>query len=468
MDGKNQEKMSVIDELITRAEAAQQQIEYWPQDKVDLMVAAVGWETYKLENAQKIARLAVEETNMGFYDHKLQKHQKKTIGTLRDLKSVKTVGVIEDDPVRGLTKIAKPVGVIGALTPVTNCEATLPSKALPALKCRNAIIFAPHPHAKKTAALVCETLRIGLTKAQAPVDLIQTIGEPTVDLSKELMSKVDLVIATGGGPMVKSAYSSGTPAYGVGAGNAVIIVDESADLKAAAEKIFLGKTFDYATSCSSENSVVLQETVYEQMVANLEKQGGYWCNDEERAKLKQTMWPDGVHLNKDIVAQPVDKIANMAGICIPAGTTFLMVPGHHIGEDDPFCKEKLSLVLTVWKYKEFNDAIVMIENITALNGCGHSCGIHSTDEQHIMALATRVKVSRIMVNQSQSLGNSGNFSNGMPFTLTLGCGTWGGNITSENVHWKHFLNVTWVSRPVEPIIPSEEDIFGEVWQKIGK
>jgi len=460
--------MSIIDELIAKANAAQRQIEYWSQEKVDLMVTAVGWETYKLENAQDIARLAVEETGMGFYDHKLQKHQKKTIGTLRDLQNIRTVGVIEDDPGRGLTKIAKPVGVIGALTPVTNCEATLPSKALPALKCRNAIIFAPHPHAKKTAALVCETLRTGLKKAQAPVDLIQTIEEPSVDLSKELMSKVDLVVATGGGPMVKSAYSSGTPAYGVGAGNAVIIVDESADLKAAAEKIYLGKTFDYATSCSSENSVVLQERIYEQMVDYLKEQGGYWCNEEEREKLKRSMWPDGSHLNKEIVAQPVEKIAKMAGISIPTGTTFLMVPGHHIGDDDPFCKEKLSLVLTVWKYQEFEDAIKMVETITALNGRGHSCGIHSTNEQHIMALAMRVKVSRMMVNQSQSLGNSGNFSNGMPFTLTLGCGTWGGNITTENVHWKHFLNVTWVSRPIEPIIPSEEEIFGEVWQKIGK
>lgn len=460
--------MSIIDELIAKANAAQRQIEYWSQEKVDLMVTAVGWETYKLENAQNIARLAVEETGMGLYDHKLQKHQKKTIGTLRDLQNIKTVGVIEDDPGRGLTKIAKPVGVIGALTPVTNCEATLPSKALPALKCRNAIIFAPHPHAKKTAALVCETLRTGLKKAQAPVDLIQTIEEPSVDLSKELMSKVDLVVATGGGPMVKSAYSSGTPAYGVGAGNAVIIVDESADLKAAAEKIYLGKTFDYATSCSSENSVVLQERIYEQMVDYLKEQGGYWCNEEEREKLKRSMWPDGSHLNKEIVAQPVEKIAKMAGISIPTGTTFLMVPGHHIGDDDPFCKEKLSLVLTVWKYQEFEDAIKMVETITALNGRGHSCGIHSTNEQHIMALAMRVKVSRMMVNQSQSLGNSGNFSNGMPFTLTLGCGTWGGNITTENVHWKHFLNVTWVSRPIEPIIPSEEEIFGEVWQKIGK
>ncbi len=455
-----------IDELIQRARNAQQEVENWPQEKVDLMVAAAGWETYK--NAEKIARLAVDETGMGVYEHKVLKHQKKTLGTLRDMQGVKTVGVIEEDSQKGLIKIAKPVGVIGALTPVTNCEATLPSKGLPALKCRNAIIFAPHPHAKKTAALVVETLREGLRKAGAPLDLIQAIDEPSVELSKELMSKVDLVVATGGGPMVKSAYSSGTPAYGVGAGNAVVIVDETADLTAAAEKICQGKTFDNATSCSSENSVALQAGIYDRMLESLKTVGGYWCSEEERVKLQQTMWPDGVHLNKDIVAQPVMKIAGLAGLQIPPGTKFLMVAGKHVGDDDPFCKEKLSLVLTVWKYSEFEEAIQLVENITALNGRGHSCGIHTNNDAHILELATRAKVSRMMVNQPHSLGNSGNYNNGMPFTLTLGCGTWGGNITTENLHWKHFMNVTWVSKPIDPVVPREDEIFGEVWEKFGK
>jgi len=457
-----------IDELIERARKAQQEIEFWPQEKVDLMVAAVAWETYKPEVVQKIARLAVEETGMGLYEHKLLKHQKKTLGTLRDMQGVKTVGVIEEIPEKGLIKIAKPVGVIGALTPVTNCEATFPAKALPALKCRNAIIFAPHPHAKKTAALVVESLRAGLAKVGAPLDLIQTIKEPSIDLSKELMSKVDLVVATGGGPMVKSAYSSGTPAYGVGAGNAVVIVDETADLQAAAEKIFQGKTFDNATSCSSENSVALQAGIYDQMIANLKAQGGYWCDESERELLKQIMWPDGVHLNKGIVAQPVMKIAELAGLKIPEGTTFLMVAGKHVGNDDPFCKEKLSLVLTIWKYEDFEEAIQLVEKITALNGRGHSCGIHSTNDAHVLELGTRAKVSRMMVNQAHSLGNSGNYNNGMPFTLTLGCGTWGGNITTENLHWKHFMNVTWVSKPIEPVVPNEEELFAEVWRQFGK
>lgn len=455
-----------IDSLISRARKAQEAIENYSQQEVDLMVSAVGWETYK--QADEIARLAVEETGMGVYEHKRAKHQKKTLGTLRDLQGVKTVGVIENDPVKGLIKIAKPVGIIGALTPVTNCEATLPAKALPALKCRNAIIFAPHPRAKKTAAMVCESMWRGLQKIGAPLDLIQYIKEPSIEYAKELMSKVDLVIATGGESMVKSAYSSGTPAYGVGAGNAVVIVDESADLPAAAQKIYLGKTFDNATSCSSENSVVIQNGVYDEMVRQLKAQGAHLCSEQERDRLKQLMWSDGIHLNGSIVAQPVEKIAELAGIDIPSGTTMLLVEGKHIGADDPFCREKLSLVLTIWKYENFEEAMDMIEAITAMNGRGHSCGIHTTNEDHILELGKRVKVSRIMVNQSHSLGNSGNYNNGMPFTLTLGCGTWGGNITSENIHWKHYMNVTWVSKPISPVEPDQQALFGEYWKKFGQ
>jgi sulfoacetaldehyde dehydrogenase len=456
----------LINEFLKKARAAQQQIEFWTQEQVDLMVAAVGWETYKC--ADEIARLAIDETQMGVYEHKLLKHEKKTLGTLRDMQGVKTVGVIEEDIKKGLIKIAKPIGVIGALTPVTNCEATLPAKALPALKGRNAIIFAPHPKAKKTAMLVCETMRKGLEKIGAPQDLIQVIEEPSIEMAQELMKAVDLVVATGGGAMVKAAYSSSTPAYGVGAGNAVVIVDETANLAGAAEKIFQGKTFDNATSCSSENSLVIHSSVYAQMLQELEKQGAYLCNDEERAKLQALMWPDGEHLNGVIVAQPVEKLASMAGLEIPVGTTFLMVEGKSVGKEDPFCKEKLSLVLTIWKYEQFEEAIKMVEDITVINGRGHSCGIHTANEDHILKLGMRVKASRIMVNQPHSYGNSGNYNNGMPFTLTLGCGSWGGNITTENIHWKHYLNVTWISKPIPPVVPNEEEIFGEYWQKFGK
>jgi sulfoacetaldehyde dehydrogenase len=456
----------LIENLVRNAKKAQSQIEFWTQEKVDEMVAAVGWQAYT--HAEECGRLAFEETRMGVLKDKIIKHQKKTLGALRDLHGLKTVGLIEEDRKAGLLKYAKPVGVIGALTPVTNASATLPGNCLPMLKTRNAVIFAPHPSAKMTAKMNVDVMRKGLKQVGAPLDLIQCIEEPTIDLTQELMSSVDLVVATGGAGMVKAAYSSGKPAYGVGAGNAVTIVDESADLAGAARKIFLGKTFDFATSCSSENSAVIQENVFDDFVNELKANGGYLCGPEEKEKLAKAMWPDGKHLNKKIVAQSPMVIAELAGLNVPENTTFLMVLGEKIGPDDLFSGEKLSIVLTLWKYTEFAQAIKYVQDITAYSGAGHSCGIHTTNEDHIRALGEQARVSRIMVNQPQSYGNSGNYDNGMPITLTLGCGSWGNNITTENIHWKHFLNITWVSKPIEPVIPDEEVLFGEHWKKYGK
>ncbi len=457
-----------LKEMLEKARAAQKIVEYWPQEKVDEMVAAAAWEVYKQENAEACARMAAEETGMGIYEHKLIKHQKKTIGTLRDLDGIKTVGIIEEDKAKGLIKIAKPVGVIGALTPVTNPTSTPPGNGLPILKTRNAVIFAPHPRAKGCTGLAVEYMRKGLEKVGAPVDLLQCITEPSVELTQELMKMVDLIVATGGAGMVKAAYSAGTPAYGVGAGNAIMVVDETADLEDAAHKIFLGKTFDNATSCSSENSVVIQEKVFDKTIENLKKEGGYLCSAEEKEKLRKVMWPDGSHLNKEIVAQPILKIAGLAGLKVPEDTTFLMVMGEKIGPEDMFGCEKLSPVLTVWKVGEFDEAIDYVERLTAFCGFGHSCGIHTTSYENMIKLATKVKVSRIMVRQPQSYGNSGNYDNGMPFSMTLGCGTWGGNIVSENITWKHFLNTTWVSQPIEPVVPDEKKLFGKHWEKFGK
>jgi len=311
-------------------------------------------------------------------------------------------------------------------------------------------------------------MRKGLEKVGAPVDLLQCIKEPSVELTQELMKEVDLIVATGGAGMVKAAYSAGKPAYGVGAGNAIMVVDETADLKDAAHKIFLGKTFDNATSCSSENSAVIQASIFDVMMDNLQEEGGYLCNADEKSKLKATMWPDGTHLNREIVAQPIMKIAKMAGIDAPEATKFLMVLGEKIGPEDMFGCEKLSPVLTIWKFNEFAEAIDYVEKLTAFCGFGHSCGIHTTSDANMIELATKVKVSRIMVRQPQSYGNSGNYDNGMPFSMTLGCGTWGGNIVSENIGWKHFLNLTWVSQPIEPVLPNEEKLFGKHWEKFGK
>jgi sulfoacetaldehyde dehydrogenase len=367
-----------------------------------------------------------------------------------------------------LLKFAKPVGVIGALTPVTNASATLPGNALAILKTRNAVIFAPHPRAKETCKLNVAVMRKALAQVGAPEDLVQCIEEPSVAMAQELMSAVDLVLATGGAGMVKAAYSSGTPAYGVGAGNSVCIVDDTADLEAAAIKIFKSKTFDYATSCSTENSVVIFSSVFDEMVQELQKAGGYLCEGEDRDKLEKGLWPDGKHLNKDIIAQSAQKIADIAGIDLPEGKSFFMAMGKAVGPEDPFSGEKLSVVMTLWKCKDMDEAIQYVQNITGYVGAGHSCGIHTKDESRIRLLGEKAPVSRIMVNQPQCYGNSGNYDNGMPFTLTLGCGTWGNNITTENIHWKHFLNITWVAKPIEPVVPDEEKLFGAHWAKYGK
>lgn len=446
--------------LMARARKAQEAIEYYTQEQVDQLVKAVAWATVKDGPAQEIAKLAIDESKLGYYDAKYGKLLKKVKGALRDIKDDKSVGVIEKDEKKGIVKIAKPVGVIGALVPCTNPEATPVVKAMFALKSRNAIVFSPHPRTKKTNTLIVNYMRAALKKYGAPEDLIIGIESPTIDISNEVMKQCDLVVATGGSPMVKAAYSSGTPAYGVGTGNAVMIVDETADIADAAMKIRIGKTFDYATSCSAENSLVIQEGIYDKMIEALKKEGGYLVNAEEKVKLQNTMWVDG-HLNPDIIAQSAQRIAELAGLNI-GDAKFIMVPETGIGKDYPFSGEKLSVVTTVYKYGKFEEAIDKVNKITGFMGKGHSCGIHSTDDSRVMELSTKTKTSRIMVRQPQSAGNSGDWTNGMPFTMTLGCGTWGGNISSENVTWKQMINVTWLSYPIPANIPTDEELFGDI------
>lgn len=451
----------LVAKLIERARKAQEIADTYSQERVDELVKAIAWALVKEENAVKVAQLAVEESKLGYYDAKYVKLQKKIRGTLRDIKDIKTAGIIEKDDAKGIIKVAKPVGVIGALVPCTNPEATPVIKAMLAIKGRNAIVFSPHPRTKKTNKLIVDLMRQALEKHNAPADLIVTVENPTLEISNEVMKQSDLIVATGGTPMVRAAYSSGKPAYGVGTGNAVVIVDETADLADAANKIMVSKTFDYATSCSSDNSIVVQESIYDRLIEALKKEGGYMVKADEKERLQSTMWIDG-HLNPAIIAQSAQKIAELAKINISDDVKFIMVPETGIGKEFPFSGEKLSVVLTVYKYGDFEEAIDKVNQITNYMGKGHSCGIHSFNEDHITQLALRTKTSRIMVRQATSAANSGNWDNGMPFTLTLGCGTWGGNITSENINWKHFINTTWVSSPIKPVIPKDEDLFGDI------
>jgi len=451
--------------LIQKAREAQKIAESFTQDYVDKLAAALAWTAVKEENVLKIAQLAFEESKMGNFESKCGKLRKKPRGVLRDLKEEKSVGVIEVNKEKGLLKIAKPVGVIGALVPCTNPEVTPVIKGMCAVKGRNAVVFCPHPRTKNTTLQMVKLLRETLKKLGAPENLLICAENPSIDMSMELMKQCDLVIATGGAAMVKSAYSSGTPAYGVGAGNAVVVIDETADIKDAAHKIILSKTNDFASGCSSENSLIIYSGIYNKVLNALKAEGAYLCNKTEKNLLQKALWVDG-HLNKDIVAQSPQRIAEISGVKLPPDIKIIMVKEDGIGINYPFSGEKLSIVLTIYKYKEFNDAVDMINRIHQYCGAGHSCGIHSFDEEHIMQISLRTRTSRVMIRQPQNYGNSGDWANGMPWTVTLGCGTWGGNIVSENIVFKHYINTTWVSYPIPPKIPTDEELFGDIMDQI--
>jgi sulfoacetaldehyde dehydrogenase len=409
-----------------------------------------------------IAQHTVDETQLGNYDGKYLKIYRKTRAALMDIIDDKSVGVIEEDPVRNIVKIAKPVGVIGALSPSTNPEATPVIKAINSVKGRNSIIVCPHPRAKITNKIICDKMREALVKLGAPADLVIAIETPSVEKTNEVMKQCDRVLATGGGPMVKAAYSSGTPALGVGVGNAVITVDETADLDDAADKIRTSKTLDLAASCSSDNSVILLDAIYDEMLEKLVHQGGYVVNEEEKTKLQEVIWVDG-HINPNVVAQNADKIAGMAGFGIPEGKVFFIVPETGAGPDHPFSGEKMTVTMALYRARDLDHAIELTNAIQAYQGQGHSCGIYSRSDENIMKLAMATKTSRVMVNQPQAASNSGNLWNGMRQTFSLGCGSWGGNATNNNITWSDLINVTWVSKPLEQtkVIPSDEELFGK-------
>jgi len=453
--------------LIERSRAAQAQIENYTQEQVDLLIRAMVWAVARPGVAEEIARFTVEETQLGNYDGKYLKIHRKTRATLMDIIDDKSVGIIEELPERNIVKIAKPMGVIGALCPSTNPEATPVIKAISAVKGRNSIILAPHPRAKRTNKMICDLMRDALEQFGAPADLVIAIEEPSLESTNELMRQCDRVLATGGGAMVKAAYSSGTPALGVGVGNAVITVDETADLDDAAEKIRVSKTLDLAASCSSDNSVLLVEAIYEEMLDKLLHQGGYLVSEQEKARLQNTIWHDG-HLNTGIVAQPAEKIAALAGIELPEGKQFFIVPETGWGSEYPFSGEKLSVVMALYRVKDIDDAIHHTNAIQAYQGQGHSCGIYSNSDENIMKLANATRTSRVMVNQPQSASNSGNLWNGMRQTFSLGCGSWGGNGTNNNITWRDLINETWVSKPLKTTkqLVSDDELFGPVMDRM--
>lgn len=456
-------------DLMRRARAAHAKFADANQARVDEAVRAIAWSLYKPEHAKALAELAVKDTGLGNVPDKIIKKQRKTFGTLRDLLRAKTVGEIERDDKRGIVKFAKPVGVVGAITPSTNPGATPVNKAMMAIKGRNAVIIAPSPLGYRTTEMVVNYMRESLAQVGLPEDLVQILPNPvTKETTQALMEAVDLVFVTGSQDNVRRAYSSGTPAIGVGAGNVPVIIDETADLDSAAQKICASKTFDNATSCSSENAVIIVDAVYDKAIEALQRAGGYMADASQKARIQNELWKNG-KLNRRLIAQDMKVLVdsfNLPGAA--ARSKYILVEEAGIGRDYPLSGEKLALVLTIYRAKDFTAAKEIVRKILDFQGRGHSMGLHTTDMARACELAEDLPVVRVLINFAHTFGNGGGFDSGLEFTLTMGCGSWQKNSISENLNYKHFLNITHLVTPIPEDKPSEEELFGPHWVRYGK
>ncbi len=457
-----------IDTLIDKARVAMDLFRGEDQDNVDMAVRALAWAIYKPENSRLLAEMAVKDTGLGNVESKVTKNTRKTFGTLRDLLRAKTIGEIENKPELGLIKYGKPVGVVGAICPSTNPSATPANKAMMAVKGGNAVIIAPSPAGYVTTAKTVEFMRAELENSGFPPDLVQVLPSPVnKEATQKLIEKVDLAVVTGSQNNVSRAMRSGTVSIGVGPGNVPVIIDQSADLDDAAKKITLSKIFDNATSCSSENALVILNNVYEQAVQSLTKEGGWLCTPEQRMKVQEKLWVNGV-LNRSVIAKDAHIAADVFGLPPEArNSKFFMVEEKVIGGKGSFADEKLSLVLTLYRAKDIEDALRITKEILEVKGKGHSVGIHTADMENANKVAQTTDVVRVLVNQAHTFGNGGGFDNSLPFTLSMGGGTWAGNTISDNLNYKHFINITHLVTTIEPDKPTEEELFGPLWQKVG-
>ncbi len=456
-----------IEAIVERSRAAQARYEAnGSQTRYDRAAQAVAWAIMEPTRNRTLAELAVETTGLGNVPDKIIKNHRKTLGLMRDIKDAVTFGVMSDDPATGITEIARAKGVVGAIVPSTNPAATPANNIINALKCGNSIVVAPSP--KGVAS--CETL-IGyiheeFAKIGEDPDLVQMVPAPgSKEKTQALMETCDMIVATGSQNNVHRAQTVGTPAVAVGAGNVTVIVDETADLADAAEKIRASKCFDNATSCSSENAVVVVDAVYDAFVAAMAEAGGALVEDE--AGIVAKLWPDG-HLNRSVIAQDADKMIAALDLDVPEGTDYIAVPTSGIGPDHPLSGEKLSRVLALYRASDFDAAVQTTRDIQLHQGAGHSVGLHSANPDRPMVLANAIPTSRVIVNQAHTFATGGSFTNGMPFSLSMGCGTWGGNSVNENVNYRHFMQSTKIIREIPSREPSLDDIFADYWAAAGQ
>ncbi len=457
-----EEEKRAAQSLLARARVAQQLIENYDQATIDRAIQAVGWATANERTFTRLARMGVEESGLGDWEGRPNKRF-KIMGILRDALRQKSMGVVEEIPEKGIVKYAKPVGVIAALVPTTNPALTPPGMGIYALKAKNAVVFSPHPRAKKTSFETVKVMRAALKKIGFPEDLYVCADKPSIPLAQELMAICDLTIATGGPAMARSAHQSGKPAYAAGQGNSTMVIDETADIEEAARNTMLSKTSDFGSGCSADGNLLVEATIYDRFLEQLQKEGGYLASDEEKALIQAVYWDAEGHRTFDTIACTPQRIAEKAGFTIPADRRFIIVKEENIGREHLFSTEKLGTLLAIFRYSGFDSALEMVRRIYDVQGKGHSCGIYSFDEEHIHRLALTAPVSRMMVRQPQAKANAGAFNNGMPMTSSMGCGIWAGNITNENIHLKHYLNYTWVARPIPEDRPSEAELFGEFY-----
>lgn len=456
-----EEEIDYAQMLFKRAQTAQHEIEHLDQAAVDRAIQAVAWAAGNEKTFTRLARMGVEESGLGDWHGRPGKRFKIT-GILRDALRQKSIGIVEEIPEKGLVKYAKPVGVVAALVPTTNPALTPPGMGIYALKAKNAVVFSPHPRARKTTIETVRVMREALRRIGLPEDLYVCVEKPSIPLAQELMSICDLTVATGGPAMAKSAHSSGKPAYAAGQGNSTMVIDESADIVEAAHNTMLSKMSDFGSGCSADGNLVVEATIYESFLEQLQKAGGYLVSSEQKKQLQEVLWKGGQR-TLDTIACPAGRIAEKAGFTIPEDKKFFIVKEDKIGKEHPFSTEKLGTFLSIFKYSGFAQALDMVVRIYATQGKGHSCGIYSFNEEHIHQLALAAPVSRMMVRQPQSKANAGSFTNGMPMTSSLGCGVWAGNITNENISLKHYLNYTWVATPIPEDRPSDQELFGEFY-----
>lgn len=456
------DEKTYIQEMIKKAGAAQAKFETFNQLQVDRAVRIVGKVVF--DNAEELARMAVDETKMGVYEDKVLKNKGKPRIIWNNLKGKKSVDIIDYDDKEKLYYVAKPIGVVGLVTPCTNPIVTPMCNLMFALKGRNAAVIAPHPRAKKCGTYTINLMKKELVKLGLDEDIVQIIEEPSLELTNELMRQVDLVVATGGMGMVKAAYSSGKPSVGVGQGNVQVIIDRDADIEDAMKKVILGRAFDNGIICTGEQSIIAPKEKYADVIASFEKNGGYYLDDESKiAKIREIMYPGGGAISRDVVGQSPYKVAKMAGVEIPEKTKVLLLKAKGSGRDDVLCKEKMCPVMVAFEYDTFEEAVDIAKDNLEYEGLGHTVSIHSHTKEHIEYAGVKLHVSRLIVNQVSSTSSGGSFFNGFAPTTTLGCGTWGNNSLSENLDYIHLLNISRIGLlKTDAVQPSDEEIWAEI------